>query len=149
MTMSMMKRTAPLSLLCCGVQNGGGVSGVSRLRAPLQTFSQKREDELDGYTEEADGWTVKTGINGVKLPLKSQLELPDSGCEELVMPELERETRELLRQFYRSHTGLPVKYRRNKPHSALPSLQRVVGKVLYKHRIAYNGEVYCSKMGLK
>ncbi|MCJ8735505.1 hypothetical protein PDJAM_G00247760 [Pangasius djambal] len=141
MSMSMMNRTAPVSLLCCGFQNGGGAGGVSRFRAPVQTFSQKREEELDGYTEEADGWPVKPGINERELPRESRGQLGDSGCEELLMPDLERGSRELLRAFYRAHTGLPAPCSRSTAHPALPSLHRVVGNVLCKHRIAYNGMV--------
>lgn len=131
MSMSMMKRTAPLSLLCCGVQNGGGVGGgggggVSRFNATVQNFPQKREEELDGYTEVE--------------PLESRLQLQDR----------ERETQELLSQFYRSHSGLPDKSSRktDKRHPALPSLQRVVDNLLLNHRIAYNGEEKCSNGAL-
>ncbi|XP_017340768.1 induced myeloid leukemia cell differentiation protein Mcl-1 [Ictalurus punctatus] len=138
MSMSMMKRTAPLSLLYCGVENGGGVSGVFRSRAPVQTFPQKREEELDGYTEEVDGRTVKTVINEIEVPLESRLLLQDSGCDERIIPDLETETRALLMQLYRCHIGL---HPGNNTHPALPSLQRVVGKLLCKHRITYSGMV--------
>lgn len=135
-----MKRTAPLSLLCCGVKNGGGVS----VSAPVQNFPQKREEELDGYMEEADGRTVKSGMNEMELPVGShiQLQSPRTASEELIRPDLEMETQELLCHFYRSYTGLPVPCR-IKRHSALPSLQRVVDNVLFKHRITYNGEDCC------
>ncbi|XP_026767682.3 induced myeloid leukemia cell differentiation protein Mcl-1a [Pangasianodon hypophthalmus] len=142
MSMSMMNRTAPVSLLCCGVQNGGGAAvGVSRFRALAQTFSQKREEELDGYTEEADGWPVKPGINERELPRENRVQVGASGREEPLMPDLEKESRELLRAFYRSHTRLPAPCSRSGTHPALPSLRRVVGNVLCKHRTAYNGMV--------
>ncbi|XP_060768240.1 induced myeloid leukemia cell differentiation protein Mcl-1 homolog [Neoarius graeffei] len=139
--LSVMKRSAPLSLLCCGLENGGAVRWVSPLSAPLDTFSQKREEELDVCTEEADGRAAGAGINAGKAPVESRSELEERGCEELLNPELETETYELLRQLFRSHTGLPVEHRRNKAHSALPSLQRVVGKTIHNHRIAYTGMV--------
>ncbi|KAK3558579.1 hypothetical protein QTP86_021689 [Hemibagrus guttatus] len=114
MSMSMMKRTAPLSLLCCGVQNGGFVS----FPGTVPNFTQKCEEELDGTEAES---------------LESRLQLKD----------LEKDTRELLRQFYRLHTGLSDKSSRinNKTHPAVVSLQRVVEKLLCNHRIAYNGMV--------
>ncbi|KAI5091950.1 MCL1, BCL2 family apoptosis regulator a [Silurus meridionalis] len=141
MSMNMMNRTAPLSLLYCGVENGGGVCAAPRFRAPVQTFPQKREEELDGYTEEADKRTVRVGISEREVPPESRLQRQGGGCEELMRPSLETETRELLGQLYRSYSGLPVKCWRNKSHSALPSLHRVVGKVLCKHKIAYSGMV--------
>lgn len=145
MSLSLTKRTAPLSLLCCGVKNGGGAIGV---RAPVPTLPQKREEELDGYMEEADGRTVKSGIHEIELPGESRLQLQDHESEKRLRPDLEMETRELLRQFYRSYTGLPVSYS-TKRHSALPSLQRVVENLLCKHRIAYSGEFTTLKWCLK
>ncbi|XP_053369267.1 induced myeloid leukemia cell differentiation protein Mcl-1-like [Clarias gariepinus] len=126
MSLSMMKRTAPLSLLCCGAENGG-VSGVA---PPMETFSQ-REEELDGYTEEPEAWPVKAGLGDTESRLQ-----PEAGGEEL-----ERETRELLRQLYRAHTGLGPSPRQGRAHPALPSLQRVLRDLLSKHRIAYSGMV--------
>lgn len=141
MSLSMMKRTAPLSLLCCGVKNGGCANGVG---APAQSLSAKREEELDGYTEEADTRTVKSGINEIELPVESRLQIQEPGSEKLIRSDLEKETRELLSHFYRSYTGLPVPFRSKAP-PALPSLQRVVEDVLCKHRIAYNGEITAFK----
>ncbi|KAK2833988.1 hypothetical protein Q7C36_014689 [Tachysurus vachellii] len=118
--MSMMKRSAPFTFLCCGDQNGGRAFGaVSRFNGTLETLSQKREDELDGETE----------------PTENRVLLQD----------LEQETRELLGQFYRLHIGLIDPSARiinnNKAHRALKSLQGVVNKLLCDHRITYNGMV--------
>lgn len=136
-----MKRTAPLSLLCCGVKNGGCVNAVG---APAQPLTPRREEELDGYMEETDTRTVKSGINEVELHVESRLQFQERGSEKLNSSDLEKETWELLRHFYRSYSGFPLPYR-NKTHPALPSLQRVVDNVLYKHRIAYNGEINAFK----
>lgn len=112
MSINIMPRTAPLSVLCCGVQNGGG--GGFRFNSAVRNYPPKREDELDECTE---------------------LEALEGGVQ---LPNLETETRELLGQFYRCHMGLSVKPGR---HRALLSLQRVTEKVLRNHSIAYNGMV--------
>lgn len=142
MSLSIMKRTAPLSLLCCGVKNGG--SGFNVAGATAQSLTQRREEELDGYMEETDTRTVKSGINEIELAVESRLQLQDRDSVKLDSSDLEKESWELLRHFYRSHSGFALPYR-NKPHPALPSLHRVVDNVLYKHRIAYNGEINAFK----
>ncbi|XP_016113438.1 induced myeloid leukemia cell differentiation protein Mcl-1a, partial [Sinocyclocheilus grahami] len=57
--------------------------------------------------------------------------------QELGSAELDRDTRQLLLDFYRTRTGMCPRDR--KLHHALPTVTRVVADVLVKHEIAYKG----------
>ncbi|XP_039521846.1 induced myeloid leukemia cell differentiation protein Mcl-1a [Pimephales promelas] len=105
------------------------------------------EDELDGCADEMDSTLkpVRPGTNGTKgLQLDGRFvsacdgslpSTPDSA--ELGSAELDRDTRQLLLDFYRSHTGMCSPEQNH--NSALPTMRRVVGEILLKHQIAYKG----------
>jgi len=106
------------------------------------------EDELDGCADEMDSTLkpVRPGTNGTKgLQLDGRFvsacdgslpSTPDSA--ELGSAELDRDTRQLLLDFYRSHTGMCSPEQNH--NSALPTMRRVVGEILLKHQIAYKGK---------
>ncbi|KAK1788975.1 hypothetical protein P4O66_015893 [Electrophorus voltai] len=145
MSMTTMKRTTAIGLLCNGAQHGVKDSFVLGVRPTMAA-----EDELDGCAEDTDGWPLKPARHGRGLTLDTRFpqssnadgSLPTSPDSQETLPDfrsdLDAETRELLGYFYRTYTGLP--HRRTKL-SALPTLTRVVGDVICKHRIAYNGMV--------
>ncbi|KAJ8383426.1 hypothetical protein AAFF_G00221260 [Aldrovandia affinis] len=166
MSLSSMKRTTNMvGLLCPHVQNGVGenrfypcsVSSAGATGArPARMASPKRqmEDELDNL----DSWSgprlrfdrsrfAQSGNEDGSLPSSP----PDSpsDCAEMAAAfpgtqqhhhGLERETRELLRLFFRVHVGLGRAAARGKS-KALATLTRVVDDVIGKHQIAYNGMV--------
>ncbi|RXN22472.1 induced myeloid leukemia cell differentiation Mcl-1-like protein [Labeo rohita] len=57
--------------------------------------------------------------------------------QEFDSAELDRDTRQLLLDFYLTHTGMCSSGRKH--HHALPTMKRLVDDILVKHRIAYKG----------
>ncbi|KAI7798672.1 induced myeloid leukemia cell differentiation protein Mcl-1a [Triplophysa rosa] len=134
-----LRRTAALSLLAQGAHT-----------APLPRHAllkTQTEDELDGYAEEIEPVSKprRPGTNGLKgLHLDGRFvsaadaSLPSTpDPQEFGSAELERDTRQLLVDFYRTHTGMCSPGRNT--HPALPTLRRVVDDILEKHRITYKG----------
>lgn len=133
------RRTAALSLLAPGAHT-----------SPLNGSAHKTrtEDELDGYAEEIDTGLkqLRPGTNGLKgLKLDGRYVSADDGSlpcspdpQEFGFTELERDTRQLLLDFFRSYGGCSSG--RNS-HPALPTLRRVVDDILAKHQITYKGMV--------
>lgn len=129
------RRTATMSFFAQGVQT--------------PTLKTCVEDELDGYIEEEEAplKRLRPGTNGLKgLQLDGRFVSATDGSlpttpdpEELDYAELERDTRQLLLDFYRTHTGMcPVD---RKLHHAIPTMKRVVDNILVKHQIAYKGMI--------
>lgn len=112
------------------------------------TLKTRVEDELDGYTDEDETplkW-ARPGTNSLKgLQLDGRFVSANGGSlpttpdpEEHDYAELESDTRQLLLDFYRTHTGMcPVD---RKLHHAIPTMRRVVDNILVKHQIAYKGK---------
>ncbi|XP_077101793.1 induced myeloid leukemia cell differentiation protein Mcl-1a [Siphateles boraxobius] len=131
-----IRRTAAMSLLAQGAH--------TTLVPSLKT---RTEDELDGCADEMDSALkpVRPGTNGLKgLQLDGRFvsatdgslpSTPDS--LELGSAELDRDTRQLLLVFYRTHTGMCSPEQNH--NSALPTMRRVVGEILEKHQIVYKG----------
>ncbi|XP_076862727.1 induced myeloid leukemia cell differentiation protein Mcl-1a [Brachyhypopomus gauderio] len=162
MSITTMKRTTAIGLLCNGAQNGVDNNfflGLTENPTAMAPFKKTTEDELDGTADDADGWPVKPGKNGKGLVFDTHF--PQSSNEDGSLPtspdsqeslsdfsscfsELDRETRELIGDFYRIYTGLPQRSRTK--HNAMSTLRRVVGDVICKHRIAYNGMVQKLKL---
>lgn len=134
-----LRRTAALSLLA---------QGAHTAPLPRHALKPRTEDELDGYAEEIDTVSKprRPGTNGLKgLQLDGRFvsaaddSLPSSPQpQEFGSAELERDTRQLLLEFYRTHTGMCSPGRNT--HAALPTLRRVVDDILEKHRITYKGK---------
>uniref|UniRef100_A0A8C1X8V5 MCL1 apoptosis regulator, BCL2 family member a n=1 Tax=Cyprinus carpio TaxID=7962 RepID=A0A8C1X8V5_CYPCA len=136
MTLSLMRRTATVSLL-----------GAHTALAPAPALKARTEDELDGCADETDAAMkpFRPGTNGLKgLHLDGRYVSAADGSlpntpdpQEFGSAELGRDTRRLLLDFYRTHTGLCPRDR--KQHHALPTMTRVVADILLKHEIAYKG----------
>lgn len=121
--------------------------GAHTALVPAPTLKARTEDELDGCADETDAAMkpLRPGTNGLKgLQLDGRFvsaadgslpSTPDS--QEFGSAELERETRKLLLDFYRTHTGMCPQDR--KQHHALPTMNRVIADILLKHRITYKG----------
>ncbi|KAF4100945.1 induced myeloid leukemia cell differentiation protein Mcl-1a [Onychostoma macrolepis] len=133
MALSLVRRTAAMSLLA---------QGAHTTRMPA--LKGRAEDELDGCADETEK-LVRPGTNGLKgLTLEGRfVSAADSSLpstpdpQELGSAELERDTRQLLSDFYRAHTGMCPPDR--KRHHALPTMTRIVADLLLKHHIAYKG----------
>lgn len=134
MALSLVRRTAAVSLLAQGAHT-----------ARVPALKGRAEDELDGYVDETEK-PVRPGTNGLKgLTLDGRFVSATDGSlpstpdpQELDSAELERDTQQLLLDFYRAHTGMcPLDRKR---HHALPTMTRVVTDLLLKHRIAYKGK---------
>ncbi|KAK7124152.1 hypothetical protein R3I94_018498 [Phoxinus phoxinus] len=131
-----LRRTATMGFLAQGAH--------TTLVPALKT---RTEDELDGCTDEMDSTLkpVRPGTNGLKgLQLDGRFvsatdgslpSTPDS--HELGSAELDRDTRQLLLVFYRTHTGMCSPEQNH--NSALPTMRRVVGEILEKHQLVYKG----------
>uniref|UniRef100_A0A672PT04 Induced myeloid leukemia cell differentiation protein Mcl-1 homolog n=1 Tax=Sinocyclocheilus grahami TaxID=75366 RepID=A0A672PT04_SINGR len=79
---------------------------------------------------------VRGGVSGKSVTQHAaRSTTPDP--QELGSAELDRDTRQLLLDFYRTRTGMCPRDR--KLHHALPTVTRVVADVLVKHEIAYKG----------
>lgn len=132
-----MRRTATVSLL-----------GAHTALAPAPALKARTEDELDGCADETDAAMkpFRPGTNGLKgLHLDGRYVSAADGSlpntpdpQEFGSAELGRDTRRLLLDFYRTHTGLCPRDR--KQHHALPTMTRVVADILLKHEIAYKGK---------
>lgn len=133
------RRTAALSLFAQGAHTSPLNGSVHKTRT---------EDELDGYADEIDTGLkpLRPGTNGLKgLQLDGRYVSAVEGSlpcspdpQEFGFAELDRDTRQLLSDFFRTYAG--VSSDRNS-HPALPTLVRVVGDILAKHRITYKGMV--------
>ncbi|XP_016345360.1 induced myeloid leukemia cell differentiation protein Mcl-1 homolog isoform X2 [Sinocyclocheilus anshuiensis] len=136
MTLSLVRRTAAVSLL-----------GAHTALVPAAALKARSEDELDGCADEPDaaGKPVRPGANGLRgLQLDGRFVSAADGSlpstpdpQELGSAELDRDTRQLLLDFYRTHTGMCPQDR--KQHHALPTMTQVVADILLKHEIAYKG----------
>ncbi|XP_052388694.1 induced myeloid leukemia cell differentiation protein Mcl-1 [Carassius gibelio] len=121
--------------------------GAHTALVPGPALKPCTEDELDGYAEETDAALkpMRPGTNGLKgLQLDGRLVSARDGSlpntpdpRELGSAELELDTRQLLLDFYRTHTGMCPTDR--KRHHALPTMRRVVADILIKHQITYKG----------
>ncbi|KAL0167235.1 hypothetical protein M9458_039079, partial [Cirrhinus mrigala] len=138
MTLSFgIRRTAALNILTQGAH-------TTLVPGPGPAFKVRTEDELDGCADEMDAALkpLRPGTNGLKgLQLEGFLSAADGSLpstpdpQELGSAELDRDTRQLLLDFYRTHTGMCPPDRKH--HQALPTMKRVVDDILVKHRIAY------------
>lgn len=135
-----IRRTAAMSFLA----QGAHTTLVPSLKA-------HNEDELDGCADEMDsalkpvrpGTNGTSGLKGLQLDGRfvsatdgSLPSTPDS--DELGSAELDRDTRQLLLVFYRTHTGMCSPEQNH--NRALPTMKRVVGEILEKHQIVYKGK---------
>lgn len=138
MTLSLgIRRTAALSLFAQGAH--------TTLVPALKT---RTDDELDGCADEMDSPVkpVRPGTNGMKgLQLDGRFVTTADGslpstpdAHELGSEELDRDTRQLMLVFYRTHTGMCSPEQNH--NSALPTMKRVVGEILEKHQIVYKGK---------
>ncbi|XP_048059345.1 induced myeloid leukemia cell differentiation protein Mcl-1a [Megalobrama amblycephala] len=138
MTLSLgIRRTAAVSFFAQGAHT----------LVPGPALKTRTEDELDGCADEMDASLkpLRPGTNGLKrLQLDGRFvsaadgSLPTTPDEkELGSAELDRDTRQLLLDFYQTHTGM-CSPEQNQNH-ALPTMRRVVGDILEKHQIAYKG----------
>ncbi|XP_026145197.1 induced myeloid leukemia cell differentiation protein Mcl-1 homolog [Carassius auratus] len=137
MTLSLIRRTATVGLL-----------GAHTALVPAPALKARPEDELDGCADETDATMkpLRPGTNGLKgLQLDGRFvsaadgSLPNTPDTQELGSELDRDTRQLLLDFYRTYTGMCPRDR--KQHHALPTMNRVVAGVLLKHEIAYKGMV--------
>ncbi|XP_016359516.1 induced myeloid leukemia cell differentiation protein Mcl-1 homolog isoform X1 [Sinocyclocheilus anshuiensis] len=97
---------------------------------------------LGVLAEEADAALkpLRPGTNGLKgLQLDGRfVSAGDGSLPATPDPqELGSDTRQLLLDFYRTHTGMSLPDR--KRHHALPTMKRVVADVVIKHQITYRG----------
>ncbi|XP_051526733.1 induced myeloid leukemia cell differentiation protein Mcl-1-like [Myxocyprinus asiaticus] len=133
-----LRRTAAVSLLAHGAHTA---------LVPVSALKNRAEDELDGYADEMETGlkALRPGTNGLKgLQLDGRFVSATDGSlpatpdpQEFGVAQLDRDTRELLLDLYRTHTGMCSPGRNT--HPALPTLRRVVGDILTKHQITYKG----------
>ncbi|XP_073678623.1 induced myeloid leukemia cell differentiation protein Mcl-1a [Garra rufa] len=139
MTLSFgIRRTAAMSLLA---------QGAYPALVPGPALKTRTEDELDGCADEVDAALkpMRPGTNGRKgLQLEGRFLSSTDGSlpatpdpQEFGSAELDKDTRQLLLDFYRTHTGMSPPDRKH--HHAIPTMRRVVDDILAKHGIAYNG----------
>lgn len=122
--------------------------GAHTALVPATPLKARTEDELDGCADETDAAMkpLRPGTNGLKgLQLDGRFVSAEDGSlpstpdpQEFGSAELERDTRKLLLDFYRTYTGMCPQDR--KQHHALPTMNRVVVDILLKHKIAYKGK---------
>ncbi|XP_051991848.1 induced myeloid leukemia cell differentiation protein Mcl-1-like [Xyrauchen texanus] len=132
------RRTAAMSLFA---------QGAHTALVPEPALKTRAEDELDGYADEMDTGLkpLRPGKNVLKgLQLDGQFVCATDGSlpatpdpRDFGFAELHRDTRQLLFDFYRTHTGMCPPGQST--HPALPTLRRVVDGILTKHRITYKG----------
>uniref|UniRef100_A0A8C1YDY0 Induced myeloid leukemia cell differentiation protein Mcl-1 homolog n=1 Tax=Cyprinus carpio TaxID=7962 RepID=A0A8C1YDY0_CYPCA len=139
MTLSFgIKRTAALSVFAQGAHTS---------LVPGPALKPRTEDELDGYADDTEAALKppRPGTNGLKgLQLDGRFVSAGDGSlpatpdpKELGSVELHLDTRQLMLDFYRTHTGMCPPDR--KRHHALPTMRRVVADILIKHQITYKG----------
>lgn len=96
------------------------------------------EDELDGYAEETGPKArglMALQLDGKRVSVDGSLpSSPDP--RELGSVELERDTRDLLVNFYRTRAGMCARA----SHPAMTTLRRVVNDILDKHHMTYRGK---------
>ncbi|XP_051520074.1 induced myeloid leukemia cell differentiation protein Mcl-1a [Myxocyprinus asiaticus] len=132
------RRTAAMSLFA---------QGAHTALVPEPALKTRAEDELDGYADEMDTGLkpLRSGKNILKaLQLDGRFVCATDGShpatpdpQEFGFAELDRDTRQILFDFYRTHTGMCPPGQNT--HSALPTLRRVVDDILTKHQITYKG----------
>ncbi|XP_043088933.1 induced myeloid leukemia cell differentiation protein Mcl-1a [Puntigrus tetrazona] len=136
MSLNLLKKTAAASLF-----------SAHTALVPATPLKARTEDELDGCADEPDAVIkpLRPGTNGLKgLQLEGRFVSAADGSlpstpdpEEFGYAELDRDTRQLLLDFYFTRTGMCSRDR--KLHHALPTMNRVVEDILLKHEIAYKG----------
>ncbi|KAK2887784.1 hypothetical protein QQF64_012890 [Cirrhinus molitorella] len=146
MTLSFgIRRTAAISILA---------QGAHTALVPGPALKARTEDELDGCADEIDAVLkpLRPGSNSLKGLQQGRFVSASDGSlpatpdpQEFDSDELVQDTRQLLLDFYRMHTGMCTPDRKH--HHALPTMKRVVEDILVKHGIAYNGMLQRLQLG--